>query len=178
MRSIVGPLRSRYVEPASYRAFDGFTCGGRAKPEREIDKLVADFHAGRKSQCEMRVTEDTAAGALVGLCCFRRVVLGRNVLPRANWDALYVAAIGLGEPYRRCRLLADGSRMGDVVLTDALHEFDRRWGVERMPAIVALVSPSNDASLRLFRRHGFEEFIPAVGTGDAWFRRPLGLEVP
>ena len=176
MASIVGPLRGRYVGPWD-DVLSGFNCGTGTKPEKEVNKLVADFHAGRKSQCEMRVVEEGPTGALVGVCCFRRLLLGKALLPDADWDALYIAVIGLSKPFRGCRLLADGSSMGDVVLCDSLGEIKMRWGEQQMPAVTAMVSPRNKPSWNLFTRHGFEEWIKGRGTGDAWLRRPIGLDL-
>jgi ribosomal protein S18 acetylase RimI-like enzyme len=168
--SIVGPLRARYVDPSD-EALAGFFCGSRHQPERDVNKLVADFHAGRESQCEMRATELAATNELVGICCFRRLLLGRQALPDADWDTVYIAIVGLTQRYQRCRLW-------DSLLADALCEFKERWGSKQMPAVTALVSPNNKPSWELFKRHGFEEFIEARGKGDAWLRRPLGIEIP
>ena len=70
----------------------------------------------------------------------------------------------------------DGTRLGALLLADALQEIKKRWNAPPMPPVWALIDPSNGASHRLFDDFGFE-FVPAEPGGyDIRYRnRGVGL---
>ena len=142
-----------------------FACGGNSKYEQEVDSIVAEIAAGRAPFLHVRVAEDPENGALIGLCATQGRAFGDQP---SEPDAAYIGVIGINGPFRGWRTY-DGTRFGDVLLTDALTQVRYRWGDGPMPRVWALVDPPNTASHNLFDRHEFGK-LAASGAGyDIWF---------
>lgn len=143
-----------------------FRCGGTSKFEAEVEEIISDLHSGKYDFANVRVAEDQENGALIGLCATH----GR-AFPREP-DAAYVFVIGVNAPYRG--QVVDGSKLGDVLLEDALRQIRDQWS-GGLPRVWALVDPDNHASHRLFDRHDFLKVDAAPGGYDVRF---LAREAP
>lgn len=122
-------------------------------------------HAGQHMFAKIRVAEDPANGALLGLCAtHNRPFPSDPVEP----DAAYVMVIGVNGPVRGWRT-PDGNRLGDVLLEDAIRQIHEDWGHGPSPRIWALVDPPNTASHRLFDRHDFKKLDAVPGGYDIRF---------
>jgi ribosomal protein S18 acetylase RimI-like enzyme len=145
-----------------------FGCGTATPYEVEVNDLVARAHAGQFPSLDVRVAEDPSDGSLIGLC---------GTSPRAlpnDPDAAYVALIGINGPFRG-KHDHNGSKLGDVLLDDALRAIREGWGGGPMPPTWAMVAPNNRASHNLFERHGFKKISGAAGGYDI---RYLEREMP
>jgi hypothetical protein len=169
MPELAAAPRVRSVDPRSYAPFARFSCGGDLKFEREVDEIVQGLYSGRYPIPYVRVADDDETGALIGVCG-----TGPREFP-GDPDAAYVAIIGISAEFRGYRT-PNGTRLGALLLADALQEIKTRGNAPPMPPVWALIDPANGASHNLFADFGFE-FIPGTPGGyDIRYRnRGLGL---
>jgi ribosomal protein S18 acetylase RimI-like enzyme len=165
--------RARSVDPRTYAAFSGFSCGEATAFEREVNDIVRALYAGVPG-VHVRVAEDVDSGALLGLCGIQQRPLALTPPHSPMPDAAYIAVIAVPSS-RRGNRLPDGRRIGDFLLDDALAVIRTAWGGGVMPPVWALIDPSNTASHNLFEHHGFGR-VPAGPGGKYDVRlRPRGL---
>jgi hypothetical protein len=161
--------RVRSVDETTYPQFAGFYCGGSAVYEREVDDLIAAACCGKMGPIEDAcVAEDPDSGLLLGFCLIQRRVL-------KDPDDAYIALIAVSAACRG-RRLPDGTRLGGLLLGDALMRIKRLWGGPPMPPVWAIISPGNIASHSLFADWGFE-LVDREGRGDDYRYRGRGLGV-
>jgi ribosomal protein S18 acetylase RimI-like enzyme len=114
----------------------------------------------------VRVAED-AVGDVAGICMFHPRALGPFT------DAAYIALITVSANFR-------GARVGDRLLSDALTIISVSVNGP-MPFAWAMIAPANEASHRLFERHGFLDVAPAQTSINQshydWRFRAPGLPV-
>ncbi len=90
--------RVRSVDETTYPQFNGFSCGGSAAYEREVDDLIAAVHRGEVCSIEdTRVAEDPDSGVLLGFCLIQRRMLKEP-------DDAYIGLIGVSVACRGRRL--------------------------------------------------------------------------
>jgi ribosomal protein S18 acetylase RimI-like enzyme len=158
--------RVRSVDPTAYAAFATFSCGTSTDYEREVNEIVGKLHRGELPTEVVRVAEHPDSGDLIGLC-----VVSRRPF-RTQRDAAYVQLIARSAASRGTRL-PRGRRLGEFLLGDALEAIFGNWGFP-MPAVWALVDPSNEASHAIFSHWGFA-LIPAEPGGYDARYRPSGI---
>ena len=169
MPEIKGDLRSFTVAPTRCAALGTFCCGiDGSRAEIEVDKLVAEYHSGVRSDAEIRVTKDSS-GALVGVTGFGlEPTLLEHPQLSAREDYAYISLVGLSKDFRG--FTKGGSPLGDVLLTDVLEQIESKWG-DRIRGVLAQLDPRNDHARELAERHGFEEvFKAAERRYDSWYR--------
>lgn len=160
--------RVRSIDPTTYPQFDGFSCGGSAAYEREVDDLLGKVRRGLTVPIdEARVAEDPDSGVLLGFCFIQRRVLYAP-------DDIYIGLIGISAAHRG-RRLPDGTRLGGFLLRDALVRIKMLWGPP-MPPVWAMVSSENIVSHSLFADWGFE-YIAGEGQGYDYRYRERGRGV-
>jgi hypothetical protein len=160
---LLSPPRLREVDPRAEPLLADFSCGGTRDYERVVDEVVEAFHGYHvPRQLQFTIAEDLDTGQLVGVCA-----LHARELPGVALSAMYVGVIGINVAYRGGRL-PDGSRIGDLLLADALARVDSAWIV--VPPVWALIDWDNVPCRLLFERHGFTELPESGGDSVIVFR--------
>jgi hypothetical protein len=148
-------LQLRWADPKTVSGLATFSCGGSSPHEVEVDELVHELHA--HGPMNVRVAED-AVGDVAGICMFHPRALG-PFTDAANFR---------------------GARVGDRLLSDALTIISVSVNGP-MPFAWAMIAPANEASHRLFERHGFLDVAPAQTSINQshydWRFRAPGLPV-
>jgi ribosomal protein S18 acetylase RimI-like enzyme len=165
-----GPSKPKLVEPLKpvrllakpqrFAPLRMFSCGDRNSfSEKLIDKWAREAYRGMRLDAgtENLVLED-ARGQLLGLSSFRPDPLNDHEEWLAERDptyrsAYYIHIIAIDAAYRG-QLLADGSRLGDVLLTATLKHIGEACD-GRMPRVWAIARAENRSAQALFERSGF-----------------------
>jgi hypothetical protein len=198
MSALAPAPRVRSVDdPTTYTSLGSFSCGGISDYEQEVDAIVARLHGGGVPYESLRVAEDSDTGQLMGLCLVQRRPLEPSVVEAlrirerrqrvfrqrhhrqrrlrvAADDAAYVGLISISEPWRG-RRLANGGRLGSLLLGDSLKQIMRIWNGPPMPMVWAMVAPRNFASHDLFADWGFDHIV--TGENHDVRYRPAGLSI-
>lgn len=153
------PLRP-LPKPRGYVPLRMFSCGQRNSfTEKLIDKWAREVYRGMRLDAgtEVLLLED-AGGHLLGVASIRPDPLNDQEEWSAERDkayrkARYIHIIAVDASYRG-QLLADGSRLGDVLLKTTLEHIGEACDGD-MPRAWAIVRAENRAAKALFERNGF-----------------------
>lgn len=168
MAELVEPLQPARVLDTSreHPELAAFSCGRKGNGwEKAVNDWAGRACRGQTTEPQFVLALEDASGALVGLSSVKPRALQPLLYVKPMLDLPYIHMIGTDHHYHGKRL-KDGSSPGDALLIATLEHIREAAGGVLLPYVWAFVHPKNDASHKLFDRHGFGELSPA-GKGDA-----------
>jgi hypothetical protein len=174
-------VTARVVEPRLWDPMRRFWAGPSSDPaSAEINESARKLYSGHLAPQEtphepfQRIVALTSSSdALIGWCGIVRRHLAEQLVPMPA--GAYLFAIGSDHAYRGRAVTFDDRpmRAGSAILLAALRQVQQDWDDE-MPYVWARVKPGNEASQRLFDRHGFLAFASPGEERCAFARRACG----
>jgi hypothetical protein len=155
-KSLSGLPRMRAIpDPTALEPLSEFSCGGSSEYETAVDRAVDELlqmSSEDLAEYDVRVAEDAATGALIGVSVAQERRLNESTDHFAR--SMYLAVLAINQPYRGWRMPDGATRIGTFLLGDALAEIGRTWE-EPMPYVWAVVHRENRDCQRLLSNQSF-----------------------